>query len=99
MAETKRQRAWRWLKWLLLCPIRWEALEDIRAVKARYEGEQPPVRALFRLYHPAFWVVFWQLMWVGRRTSFRGKWLKWFVWCGGGFVEMLITRRVPGVEE
>ena len=91
-------KLWRWLKWFVTSPLRWEVLRDLPAVKARYGG-QPPVRAMFRLYHPAFWVLFWQLMWVGRKLSYRGKWLKWLVWCGGGFVEMLITRRVPGVEE
>lgn len=90
------KRAWWAVKWWVTSPLRWEFLHHLGRVKARYGG-QPPVRAVFRLYHPAFWVLWWQLMWMGRH-SYRGKMLKWFVWCAGGFVEMLITQRVPGVE-
>jgi len=82
-----------WLKWFLLCPLRWSVLRDIKGVKARW-GPNPPTRAIFRIYHPAYWVLFWSLMWAGR-ACFQGKNLRWLVWCGGGFIELLLTRRLP----
>lgn len=90
--------AWVWLKWFLLSPIRWQVLRDTKGLKARY-GERPPTKAIFRLYHPAYWVLFWTLMNVGRRAYYGGRWFRWLVWCGGGFVETLLTGRVPGEED
>lgn len=90
--------AWVWLKWFVVSPLRWEFLRNVRAVKARYGGGQPPCRAIFRFYHPAFWLLYWQIAWIGR-FKYRGRWLRWLIWSAGGFVEMLATRRVPGLEK
>jgi len=84
----------RTLRWWLLSPLTWGALHDPKALRIQYGGyHKVPYWKLFRLYHPAFWVLFWSLMWEGRRY-FQGN-LRWLVWCGGGFVELLTTGKLP----
>ena len=87
----------RWLKWFFLCPFKWTVINNPATLR-KYNGD-PPLREVFRIRHPAFWVLYWQvaaIAWRIHPETFRRRWLPWMTWCLGGFLEVLWTGDMPG---
>ena len=80
---------YQWLRWFFTSPLK---RDFFHGGHKKYKGRENDI---WRIRHPAFWVVFWELSWVSYKYKYNGRWLQWFVWAGGTFTETLLRGRFP----